>query len=620
MADFEIKDVFRETRVFTSRSIVIGILMMVLIAILLTRLFYLQVVEYDRYSTLSKKNRISVVPRAPVRGLIFDRNGVPLARNIPSYTLEVVPDQVKDMDDLLDELGKLVQLSEYHLKLFRREVKRHARFDTITLRSRLTDQEAARFAVNRYRFDGVELRARLERNYPKNESAAHVVGYVGRISSRDLEKIDKSLYRGIDFLGKTGIESYYEDILRGTIGFDQVETNAHGREVRIISSTPSVPGKNIYLTIDSELQLIAEQALGDFRGAVVAIHPGTGEILAFASTPSYDPNAFVYGISNADYSALRDSLDTPLLNRALRGRYAPGSTIKPFMGMLALKSGVSTAKKTFCPGYYTLTKGGHRFRCWKHSGHGAMDLHDSVVQSCDVYFYDLAHHLGIDEMHDSLSLFGFGSKTGIDLNGESAALLPSRQWKRGAKDLAWYPGETVIAGIGQGFVLTTPLQLASATAMLANNGQRMKPHLLLAEENPLSAEKVINPSPALGSGKWKTEHLEFVRQAMVDVTDSARGTARRIGAGSPYKIAAKTGTAQVIGIKQNERYKESEVNPRHRDHALFIAYAPAEHPEIAVAVIAENGGHGGSTAGPIAKKVMDYYLLGKKPEKKEDPS
>ncbi|MCK5360178.1 MAG: penicillin-binding protein 2, partial [Gammaproteobacteria bacterium] len=387
MADFEITDVFRETRVFTSRSIVIGILMMVLIAILLTRLFYLQVVEYDRYSTLSKKNRISVVPRAPVRGLIFDRNGVPLARNIPSYTLEVVPDQVKDMDDLLDELGKLVQLSEYHLKLFRREVKRHARFDTITLRSRLTDQEAARFAVNRYRFDGVELRARLERNYPKNESAAHVVGYVGRISSRDLEKIDKSLYRGIDFLGKTGIESYYEDILRGTIGFDQIETNAHGREVRIISSTPSVPGKNIYLTIDSELQLIAEQALGDFRGAVVAIHPGTGEILAFASTPSYDPNAFVYGISNADYSALRDSLDTPLLNRALRGRYAPGSTIKPFMGMLALKSGVSTAKKTFCPGYYTLTKGGHRFRCWKHSGHGAMDLHDSVVQSCDVYFY-----------------------------------------------------------------------------------------------------------------------------------------------------------------------------------------------------------------------------------------
>jgi penicillin-binding protein 2 len=619
MENFEIKDVFRETRVFTSRSIIIAILMLVLMGILLSRLFYLQLVEYDRYNTLSKKNRISVVPRAPVRGLIFDRNGVPLARNIPSYTLEVIPDQVPDMENLLDELGQLIKLSEYDLKLFRREVKRHARFNTIVLRSQLSDEEAARFAVNRYRFLGIELRARLERSYPLNESGAHVVGYVGRISLRDLEKIDKSLYRGINFLGKTGIESYYEDILRGEIGFDQIETNAHGREVRTISSTPSVPGKNIYLTIDSELQLIAEQAMGDYRGAVVAIKPSTGEVLAFASTPSYDPNAFVYGISTADYSALRDSPDTPLLNRALRGRYAPGSTIKPFMGMLGLNSGVSIDKKTFCPGYYTLNKGGHRFRCWKHSGHGAMGLHDSVVQSCDVYFYDLAHHLGIDEMHDSLSLFGFGSKTGIDLNGESAALMPSRQWKRGAKDLTWYPGETVIAGISQGFVLATPLQLASATAALANKGQRMKPHLLLAEEDPLSAAKISTPPLVLSSGKWKEEDLKIINQAMVDVTDSARGTARRIGAGSPYKIAAKTGTAQVIGIKQNERYKESEVSIRHRDHALFIAYAPAENPQIAVAVIAENGGHGGSTAGPIAKKVMDYYLLGKKPEKIEGP-
>jgi penicillin-binding protein 2 len=619
MADFEIKDVFRETRVFTSRSIVIGILMLVLISILMARLFFLQVFEYDRYSTLSKNNRISVVPRPPVRGLIFDRNGVLLAKNIPSYTLEVIPDQVPDMDSLLDEIGQLVKLSEYDLKLFRRDVKRHARFDTITLRSQLTDEEAARFAVNRYRFEGVELRARLERNYPMNESAAHVVGYVGRISTRDLGKIDKSLYRGINFLGKTGIESYYENILRGEIGFDQIETNAHGREVRTISSTPSVPGKNIYLTIDSKLQFIAEQALGDYRGAVVAIKPSTGEILAFASTPSYDPNAFVYGISTADYAALRDSLDTPLLNRALRGRYAPGSTIKPFMGMLGLKAGISSGKQTFCPGYYTLNKGGHRFRCWKHSGHGAMDMHDAVVQSCDVYFYDLAHHLGIDEMHDSLSLFGFGSKTGIDLYGESAALMPSRQWKRGAKDLVWYPGETVIAGIGQGFVLTTPLQLASATSTLANNGQRMKPHLLLAEEDPLTAEKKHNSPVVLSRDNWNSENLKEIKQAMLDVTDSARGTARRIGAGSPYKIAAKTGTAQVIGIKQNERYIESEVSIRHRDHALFIAFAPVENPEIAVAVIAENGGHGGSTAGPIAKKVMDYYLLGKEPVKKEEP-
>ncbi len=613
MSDFEIKDVFRESRVFTSRSIVIGILMLVLTVILLARLFYLQVIEYDRYSTLSKNNRISVVPKPPVRGIIFDRNGVPLAKNIPSYTLEVVPDQVKNLDALLDELGKLIKLTEYDLKLFHRDVKRHARFDTIILRSQLTDREAARFAVNRYRFKGVELRARLERNYPQKASGAHVVGYVGRISTRDLNKIDKDVYRGISFLGKTGIESYYEELLRGKIGFDQIETNAHGRVVRTISSTPSVPGKNIYLSIDSELQKVAEQALGDYRGAVVAIKPATGEVLAFVSMPSYDPNAFVYGISTADYAALRDSLDTPLLNRALRGRYPPGSTIKPFMGLLGLKSGISPVKKILCPGYYTLTKGGHRFRDWKRGGHGLVDMHDAIVQSCDVYFYDLAHRLGIDYMHEYLALFGFGSKTGIDLNGESRALLPSKQWKRAARDKPWYPGETVIAGIGQGYVLATPLQLASATSELANHGVRMKPHLLLADEDPLTAEKNLYQPIILNEKIWRDADLEFVKQAMIDVTDSPRGTARRIGANSQYKIAAKTGTAQVIGIKQNERYKESEVSLRNRDHALFIAFAPADDPQIVVAVIAENGGHGGSTAGPVARKVMDYYLLGIKP-------
>jgi len=620
MPDLEIKDVFRETRVFTTRSILIGILLLGLIGILLTRLFYLQVIEYDRYSTLSKNNRISVVPRPPVRGLIFDRNGIPLARNIPSYTLEVVPDQVSDMDSLLDELGKLVKLTEYDLKLFHRDVKRKARFDTIILRSQLTDREAARFAVNRYRFKGVELRARLERNYPKKESGAHVVGYVGRISSRDLDKIDKENFRGINFLGKTGIESYYEDLLRGESGFDQVETNAHGRVVRTISSTPSIPGKNIYLTIDIDLQLVAEQALGDFRGAVVAIKPATGEILAFASTPSYDPNVFVYGISTADYALLRDSPDTPLLNRALRGRYPPGSTIKPFMGLIGLKSGINPEKELFCPGYYRLTKGGRRFRDWKRGGHGLVDLNDAIVQSCDVYFYDLARRLGIDYMHHNLALFGFGTQTGIDLNGESRALLPSRQWKRATRNQPWFPGETIIAGIGQGFVLATPLQLASATSALANNGIRMKPHLLLAEEDPLLGQKKLNEPVKLNGKIWRDEDLAIIRQAMIGVTDSPVGTARRIGADSPYKIAAKTGTAQVIGIKQNERYKKSEVALRNRDHALFIAYAPAERPEIAIAVIAENGGHGGSTAGPVARKVMDFYLLDKTLQQERGPS
>lgn len=593
--------------------------MLVLIGILLARLFYLQVIEYDRYSTLSKNNRISVVPRPPVRGIIFDRNGIPLARNIPSYTLEVVPDKVRDMDSLLDELGKLVKLTEYDLKLFYRDVKRKARFDSIILRSQLTDMEAARFAVNRYRFKGVDLRARLERNYPEKASGAHVVGYVGRISSRDLEKIDKEIYRGINFLGKTGIESYYEDLLRGQIGFDQVETNAHGRVVRTISRTPSVPGKNIYLTIDSKLQRVAEQALGDYRGAVVAIKPATGEILAFASTPSYDPNAFINGISTADYAALRDSPDTPLLNRALRGRYPPGSTIKPFMGLIGLKSGISPVKKTFCPGYYRLTKGGRKFRDWKRGGHGLVDLHDAIVQSCDVYFYDLAHRLGIDYIHHNLALFGFGTKTGIDLNGESRALLPSREWKRATRNQAWFPGETIIAGIGQGYVLVTPLQLASATSALANNGIRMKPHLLLAEEDPLSGQRKLNKPVKLNEKIWRDEDLAIIKQAMIGVTNSPAGTARRIGAGSPYKIAGKTGTAQVIGIKQNERYKESEIALRNRDHALFIAYAPAEKPEIAIAVIAENGSHGGSTAGPMARKVMDFYLIDKKLQQEGPP-
>jgi penicillin-binding protein 2 len=615
MPELEIKDVFRETRVFTTRAIVISILMLLLATILLARLFYLQVVEFERYSTLSKNNRISVVPRAPVRGLIFDRNGVPIARNVPSYTLEIVPDQVEDMDKLLDELGKLVRLSDYDLKSFHEDVRRHARFDNILLRSQLSDREAARFAVNRYRFEGVHLSARLERSYPQQESGAHVVGYVGRISQRDLEKVDTNKYRGINFLGKTGIEAFYEDVLRGESGFDQVETNAHGRVVRTIASTPPVPGKNIYLSIDSRLQRVAEQALDGYRGALVAIKPATGEVLAFASTPSYDPNAFVNGISTKDYAALRDSLDTPLLNRALRGRYAPGSTIKPFMGMLGIQARQSPTKTVFCPGFFTLTKGGHRFRCWKHSGHGNMDMHDAIVQSCDVYFYDLAHHLGIDTMHRELSTYGFGIKTGIDLNGESAALLPSRQWKKSLRGEPWYPGETVIAGIGQGYMLATPLQLASATAALANNGTRMKPFLKLVEEDPQTGEKLETTPAVISDHEHQEDALDLVKASMVDVTTSPRGTARRIGLNSPFLIAAKTGTAQVISIKQNEKYNEEEVALRHRDHALFIAYAPADAPEIAVAVIAENGGHGGSTAGPMARKVIDFYLQAETPAK-----
>ena len=614
MSGLQIKDAFREARLFTSRSVVIGLLMLFLAGLLLARLYYLQVIEYERYATLSNKNRISLVPIPPVRGLIFDRNGVPLAQNVPSRTLEVIPDHVEDMDALLDELGQLIHLSESDLKLFRRNLKRHAGFKKIVLRSQLTDEEAGRFAVNSYRFEGVELGARLERHYPLGKSGVHVLGYVGRISQRDLKKIDENQYRGINFLGKLGIEAYYEETLRGKSGIEQVETNAHGRVVRTISRTPPVPGRNLYLTIDSRLQAVAERALGDHRGAVVAIEPATGEVLVFASTPTYDPNPFVLGIDSESYAALRDSFDRPLLNRALRGRYAPGSTIKPFMGLAGLEFGRSPTKTTFCPGYFTLTKGGHRYRCWKHSGHGAVDLHDSIVQSCDVYFYDLARSLGIDRMHDYLDGFGFGRKTGIDMHGESAALLPSREWKRGVRDEPWYPGETVIAGIGQGYMLVTPLQLASATSALANGGLRMQPHFLFATQNPIDGEIVPASHRPAQPRVANSEHIPLVRAAMVDVTSSARGTARRIGKDAPYRIAAKTGTAQVIGIKQNEKYNEKEIAERHRDHALFVAFAPAEAPRIAIAVIVENGGHGGSAAGPIARKVMDYFLLGKEPE------
>lgn len=613
MAELQIKDAFRETRVFTTRAIVIGLLMLGLAGILIARLYYLQVVEHERYATLSRKNRISLVPVAPVRGLIFDRHGVPLAQNNPSWTLEVVPDQVEDMELLLDEVGQLVQLSEADLVDFHRDLRRHAGFDQVILRRGLSDDEAARFAINRHRFKGIDLRARLERSYPLKGTGVHVVGYVGRISQRDLEQIDKEQYRGIDFLGKLGIEAYYEEVLRGSSGFDQVETNAHGRVIRTVSSTPPVPGRNLYLTIDSRLQRAAEEALGEYRGAVVAIEPKSGEVLAFASTPTYDPNPFVYGIDRASYAALRDSPDRPLLNRALRGRYAPGSTIKPFMGMAGLNFGRSPVKTTFCPGYFTLTQGGHRYRCWKHSGHGSMDLHDSIVQSCDVYFYDLARHLGIERMHDYLDDFGFGQLTGIDLNGEVSALLPSAEWKRGARAEPWYPGETVIAGIGQGYTLVTPLQLASATAVLASGGQHMRPHLLLATEDPVSGERVPAQLRALSEPIINPDDIPLIKAAMIDVTSGARGTARRIGLDAPYRIAAKTGTAQVIGIKQNERYDEEKVAERFRDHALFIAYAPADDPRIAVAVIAENGGHGGSTAGPIARKVMDFFLLGEQP-------
>jgi penicillin-binding protein 2 len=550
------------------------------------------------------------VPIPPVRGFILDRNGVVLAQNYPVLTLEVVPDQVEDMGLLLKELGKIVTLNERDLKLFARQLRERPRFESLLLRTHLTDEEAARFAVVRHRWNGAELRARLQRHYPQGPLAVHAVGYVGRISEDDIENIDRHAYSGTQHIGKLGVEQSYEDEMLGEVGFEKVETDAHGRAIRVLERIAPVAGRHLHLHLDARLQEVAEQALGKFKGAVIALDPKTGGVLTFASTPTYDPNPFVNGIDTDSYAALRDDKDKPLLNRALNGQYAPGSTIKSFLGLAALAAGESPAKQVTCPGWYSLPGSTHRFRCWKKAGHGVVDLHNAVVQSCDVYFYRLAVTLGIERLNGYLKGHGFGSPTGVDLKGESRGLLPNPEMreKRGQQ---WLPGETVIAGIGQGATLTTPLQLATAIAGIANHGQHVQPRLAAAYENPVTKVRIpIAPPAPAASGDYSEEQIALMVRNLTDVVHGEGGTARGIGWNAPYKIAGKTGTAQVKSVKQGESYVESRVAEHHRDHALFVAFAPADDPKIAVAVIVENGGHGGSVAAPIARKVMDQYLLG----------
>jgi penicillin-binding protein 2 len=606
----EIRDHLRESRLFGARLSVVAITVVTLVVILVLRLAYLQIINYRHFATLSQENRVNPVPISPVRGLILDRNGVVLAQNYPVLTLEIVPDQVDDMGELLDELGKIVTLNEKDLKLFAKQLRERPRFESLTLRTHLTDEEAARFALVRHRLNGAELRARLERHYPLGALGVHAVGYVGRISEDDLETIDKNAYRGTQFIGKLGVEQSYEDTLLGKVGFEKVETDAHGRAIRVLERIAPVAGKNLYLNIDARLQEIAEQALGHFKGAVVAMDPKTGAVLTFASTPTYDPNPFVNGIDPASYAALRDNPDRPLLDRALNGQYAPGSTIKAFLGLAALASGVDPTKQIICPGWFSLPGSTHRFRCWKKDGHGAVDLHEAVMESCDVYFYKLAVNLGIDRLTSYLAGDGFGNITGIDIDGESKGLLPSSEAKR-RHGQEWQPGETVIAGIGQGAVLVTPLQLATAMSGIANRGLRPQPRLVEAIEDPGTKLRTPLEQPAMASmGDYTPEQYAMMIHNLVDVVHGPKGTARGIGWNAPYKIAGKTGTAQVKGVGQGESYVASRTAERLRDHALFIAFAPAEDPKIAVAVIVENGGHGGSAAAPIARKIMDHYLLG----------
>jgi penicillin-binding protein 2 len=611
MQSAELRDHLRDRHRFFGRAVAAGIGVSALVLVVVARLFALQVVDHQHYTTLSQDNRVKLVPLPPTRGLIYDRNGVVLAQNRPSYSLEITPEQVRDLDKTLAELGKVITISDADLERFQRLRRQKRRFESIPIRVRLTADEAAQFAVHRHRFPGVDVEARLSRHYPHEDKTAHVLGYVGRISEKDLEQIDQSEYAGTSYIGKIGVEKTYEETLHGDVGMQQVEVNALGRIVRVLESTPPAPGRDLHLHIDIRLQEIAMQAFEGRNGAAVVIDPRNGGVLALVSTPGFDPNLFVEGISRDDYAALQADQEKPLYNRAIRGQYPPGSTIKPFVALAGLEmNAISFDTTKYCPGFYQLPGHSHRYRDWKRWGHGPVDLDASIVESCDVYFYDLSRELGVDRMHEYLAHFRFGERTGIDLVGERPGLLPSRDWKRRARRQPWYPGETLIMGIGQGYFLATPLQLAAATAAFANGGTFIEPRIVASVQDPANGGPpellgaAVEAIPVQQQANWDDVH-----RAMEHVITGERGTAKRIRS-DRYTIAGKTGTAQVFTVGQDEEYNEEEIAEKLRDHALFVAYAPAENPEIAVAVIVENAGHGGAVAAPLAKRILDAHLLG----------
>ena len=595
------------------RSVQALIFAAALVAVLIGRLVYLQVLAHEHYITLADDNRIKILPLPPNRGLIFDRNGLILADNLPSYRLELTLEQIRDIDTTLSKLSELVNIRDVDLKRFEKLRQRTPVFKPVALRFHLSDDEVARFAINRHRFPGVDIVAGLSRHYPHGPLAVHAVGYVGRIDERDLQRIDASDYSGTTHIGKVGIEKTYEEVLHGTVGYRQVETNAEGRILRTLVRTPPVPGENLYLTMDAELQSVAEQAFEGKAGAAIAIDPSNGDILAFVSQPTYDPNLFVNGIDTETYRALRDDAKQPLFNRALRGQYPPGSTLKPFVALGGLEQGITSEHAdTYCPGFYRLPGKARKYRDWKRGGHGTVDLNIAIAQSCDVYFYDLALSMGIDRLHGFLALFGFGERTGIDITGELPGLMPSRQWKRAARNLPWFPGETLITGIGQGFVLTTPIQLASATATLSEYGRHFKPHIVASTQQYDDIELTPVPvEPLADTPVEDLHHWSSVINAMREVVHGKRGTARKVGEGSKFEFAGKTGTAQVFGLKQEEKYEADKLAKELHDHSLFIAFAPIDKPRIAVAVVVEHGGSGSAVAAPIARIILDQYLLEK---------
>jgi penicillin-binding protein 2 len=608
MPQLSIKNHLFESQLFLGRAIVSGILVVLLLLVLAGRMFYLQVLSHDHFITLSKDNRVKLQPLPPTRGLIYDRNGINLAQNLPAYSLEITPEKTPNLEATLQALGKIIKIDEEDIQRFRRLLKQHRRFDSIPLRIRLNDEEVSSLAVNRHRFPGVDVKATLLRDYTKGQLTAHLLGYVGRINQRELDYIDISNYRGTNYIGKNGVERSYESLLHGSVGLQQVEVNAKGRVLRVLEDQPPTPGDNLNLFIDIELQKIARESLGEFNGAVAAIEIKSGGVLALVSKPGYDPNLFVEGISSQDYEALKNSIDKPLFNRAIRGQYPPGSTVKPFISLAGLEYGVvSYRQETYCPGYYQLPGKEHKYRDWKKWGHGKVDMEKAIVESCDVYYYELARTLGIDRLHEFLSAFGFGQPTRVDLTGELGGLMPSREWKREKRREPWYPGETLIVGIGQGYFLATPLQLAAATATLANQGHHIRPRVVASIEKP---DGTLRESPKIIDDLQQLDpmHWNQVIDAMTLSIEGPTGTARSIRS-DQYRIAGKTGTAQVFSIKQDEEYDEETVAKRRRDHALFVAFAPVDDPQIAIAVVVENGGHGGSVAAPIARKIMDSYLL-----------
>lgn len=598
-------DPLQAHRLLTSRIIMAGVIVGLLVVVIFARLYYLQVYQHNRYTTLSDKNQISILPVSPKRGLIYDRDGLLLAENIPTFSLAIIPDKVSNIEDTIAQLREIIDISVEQLIVFKRLMQQRRRSDPIPIRFKLNEQEVAQFAVNQYRFPGVLVKAQLIRHYPSGASFSHVLGYLGYISAQELSQVNSVDYQATDFIGKVGIEKYYERLLHGKVGYEEAEKDASGRVVRVLKRASPVPGNDIYLTIDSSLQIAADKAMGDSRGAVVVMDPRNGEVLALVSKPNFDPNQFIQGFSHEAYQQLFTSKLRPLFNRAIRGQYPPASTIKPFIAVQALDANIiNSDHKIYDPGWFELPNSSYRYRDWKRNGHGWINLHRAIVASCDTFFYQLANLMGIEHINNVLRNFGFGQVTGIDLVAEQAGLIPDPAWKKQYNGESWYPGDTIITGIGQGYTLATPLQLALATAHIANKGKRIQAHLLLKQILPDQTTLIntLEEKPAMTLSNPQV--WGQIIDAMDEVTTDLEGTGIRFGHNSPYKVAAKTGTAQVVSTQQHTDKNKGILPEELRDHSLFIAFAPVHDPEIAIAVIVENEKH----APNVARQVMDHYM------------